>query len=197
MTHYPLPKLGLCEPCGQEIRLRKTGALYAHGCAGDGEAPYTVLAPTFARWLHSHAARRDDRTNRITNLAQMEFRGCTRSPHRTPADVAWKTAEELHARLHQVQLQRTGSEIRQPYDGQRCDRRCRDVERASAVYAELVATTRPSPPWNCAHCKRTITGTGHTWFGPIPGPGQDWGGGAKYHLSRAYPDCRRAGGQPS
>lgn len=141
-VHYPLPNLGLCPVCEGEIRIRKTGVLYSHGCIGDGREPAAVLEPTFARWLWTHAARRDYRKNRITRLAQIEFRGCTYSPHRTPLDVPWTTAEELHNHWHQIQLERTGSDILQPYNGQRCNWICRDITRATEVYDRLVAAAR-------------------------------------------------------
>lgn len=136
---YPLPNLGLCADCCEEVRLRKNGTLYAHGCTGDGDRPIAHLEPTFARWLHSHAARRDYRTNRITNLAHGMFRPCTFSPNKTAIDVPWVTADELHDHGHQTQLRITGSEIRQPDDGQRCDWVCRDVLRAGRIYQQLMS----------------------------------------------------------
>ncbi|WP_280701789.1 hypothetical protein [Kitasatospora sp. GP82] len=51
---------------------------------------------TFARWLQAHHARRDARANPGTYLAQRVFQPCTRTTARTPADVSWATAEELH-----------------------------------------------------------------------------------------------------
>lgn len=142
-THNALPSLGLCPVCQREIRLRKTGTLYAHHCDGDGREPAARLEPTFARWLHAQAARRDYRKNRITHLAQAAFHGCTRSPKRTPADVTWTTAEELHGRRHLIQLARTGSDLR-GLNGERCDWRCRDIVHAGEVYAQLLAAREPS-----------------------------------------------------
>ena len=49
----------------------------------------------------------------------------------------------------------------------------------------------------CAHCGDFIAGgegNEHTWFGPIPLPGQDPLSAPRYHLDRD--DCRRAGGLP-
>lgn len=133
-----LPALGLCEVCECEIRLRKSGTLYAHGCAGDGT--YTgLLEPTFARWLWVQSKRRDAYTNTLTGLGDGEFNGCTRSPRRTARDVDWNSAADLHDLQHERQLRRTGSEVRQPYDGQRCDWLCRDIALAGAVYDRLLA----------------------------------------------------------
>ncbi|MGK5730215.1 hypothetical protein [Streptomyces sp. URMC 124] len=137
-THNPLPDLGLCPACEGEIRIRKSGALYAHGCCGDGRQPVARLEPTFARWLHAQAPRRDYYENRITALAQRVFRCCPRIPNRTPAEVRWSTAEELHDHEHRVQLQWTGSDVRQPYDGQRCDWLCGDIQHAAEMYARLL-----------------------------------------------------------
>lgn len=142
--YNPLPSLGLCPVCQREIRVRKAGALYAHHCDGDGREPAARLEPTFARWLHAQAARRDYRKNRITHLAQAQFHGCTRSPNRTPADVTWTTAEELHGHRHLIQLARTGSDLLVPYSGQRCDWGCRDIAQAGEVYDRLIAAWRPS-----------------------------------------------------
>ncbi|MFF7022975.1 hypothetical protein ACFY97_18480 [Streptomyces klenkii] len=143
-THNPLPSLGLCPVCQREIRVRKAGTLYAHHCDGDGREPAACLEPTFARWLHAQAARRDAHENRVTYLAQAAFHRCTRSPNRTPADVTWTTAEELHGRRHLIQLARTGSDVLVPYNGERCDWRCRDIAHASEVYDRLVAAREPS-----------------------------------------------------
>ncbi|WP_097982845.1 hypothetical protein [Streptomyces sp. f150] len=138
-NHYPLPNLGLCADCCDEIRLRKNGTLYAHGCINDGGHPIAHLEPTFARWLHSHAARRDYHSNRITNLARGMFRRCTLSPNRTAIDVPWVTAAQLHDYGHRTQLRTTGSDIRQPYNGERCDWVCRDVQRADRIYQDLMS----------------------------------------------------------
>jgi len=138
-TAVPLPRLGRCPDCPDEIRLRATGRLYAHACTGDGTVPLLVLRPTFARWLWTQSKRRDDATNRLTNLAAMQFRGCTRRPRLDARDMAWSTADELHGRLHHDQFTRTGSDLRQPYNGQRCDWVCRDVANAAAHYEQLLA----------------------------------------------------------
>ncbi|MFD8577191.1 hypothetical protein ACFV1H_17900 [Streptomyces virginiae] len=140
----PLPRLGNCHGCGQEIRLRTDGTLYQHPrynvrCPGS-RRPTGLLEPTFVRWLHANAARRDAYTNRVTHLAQQLFHGCTRSPKRAPADMSWTTTEELHEELHRQQVRLTGSENRSGYGGtQRCDWVCRDVEHAGRAYAELLA----------------------------------------------------------
>ncbi|MEV7466190.1 hypothetical protein AB0O20_06695 [Streptomyces kronopolitis] len=145
MTHYPLPTLGLCPVCEGEIRVRKTGVLYSHDCPGGGREPVVRLEPTFARWLWTHAGRRDDRTNRITHLAQLHFRGCTQSPPRTPVDVDWVSAGDLHTYLHDVQDQRTGSRAMQPYSGQHCGWHCEDVQYAAEAYGRLVEVSgRPA-----------------------------------------------------
>lgn len=157
-TVNPLPNLGLCPTCDREIKIRRDGNLQAHGrprgsdapivcdsngyaitgCSGSSRQPAAQLEPTFARWLWTHAARRDWRDNRTAYLAGAMFRGCTRSPNRAPLDVPWTTADELHDHLHGRQAAHTGSEIRQPYNGGRCDWMCRDVETAAAQYAQLV-----------------------------------------------------------
>lgn len=141
-TYNPLPDLGLCPVCEGEIRIRKNGALYAHGCSGDGRRPVARLEPTFARWLHAQTPRRDYYENRITALAQRVFRRCTRSPNRTPADVRWSTAEEFHNHAHRIQLRRTGSDVRDPFSGERCDWLCGDIEHAGEVYARLLLNRR-------------------------------------------------------
>lgn len=137
-TPVPLPNLGLCGACEGEIRIRGNGLLYAHDCDGDGSKPAARLEPTFARWLWMQSKRRDDYTNRLTLLAGRQFRGCTRSPKLTPVDVDWATAEELHDRLHETQLRLTGSDVRQPYNGKRCDWMCRDIAEAAGHYARLL-----------------------------------------------------------
>ena len=145
----PLPRLGDCPGCSQEIRVRVDGTLQQHRrygvrCPG-ARRPVTLLEPTFVRWLHANASRKDAYTNRVTHLAQHKFRGCTRSPNRTPADMPWTTAEELHAELHRQQVRLTGSENRSGYGGtERCDWVCRDVIEAATVYAGLVAAAAGS-----------------------------------------------------
>lgn len=131
MTAYPLPRLGLCPVCEGEIRIRKAGALYVHGCAGDGREPAAVLRPTFARWLHAQAGHGVDHDDRVSELAHRMFVGCG---HRyTPVDMLWATADELHEEIHRV------TPVRQSYNGQRCDWLCRDIEHAGRVYARLLA----------------------------------------------------------
>jgi hypothetical protein len=134
----PLPRLGRCADCGSEIRIRGNGRLYTHGCTGDGSLPLLALKPTFARWLWMQSKRRDDYTNLATLLAGRQFRGCTRSPKLTAADVDWSTAEELHDQMHATQLRLTGSDVRQPYNGERCDGMCRDLEKVAALYQQLI-----------------------------------------------------------
>ncbi|WKD36545.1 hypothetical protein [Streptomyces xanthophaeus] len=140
----PLPRLGYCPGCSEEIRLRTDGTLYQHPGLGRprcpaGRRPAALLEPTFVRWLHANAPRRDVYTNRVTHLAQHMFRSCTQSPNRTPADVPWTTAEELHKHLHRMQLRRCGYEERGGIGGDYHDWVCRDVEQAGRVYAELLA----------------------------------------------------------
>ncbi|MER7815615.1 hypothetical protein [Streptomyces sp. NPDC096153] len=156
---YPLPRLAACPLCAAEIRVRRGNRLFAHDkphdplapiicdeqgyaitrCPAGGREVTELLEPTFARWLHSHSARRDVYTNVVAQLAKSMFRGCGRSPWLTAADVPWSSADELHDHLHALQLERTGSDIRQEFDGQRCDWRCRQVERAAAHYEQLLA----------------------------------------------------------
>lgn len=48
------------------------------------------------------------------------------------------------------------------------------------------------PPYRCAHCGGVIEPTGgHDWIGPVPEPGERQ---KRYHVSPAFPDCRRASG---
>ncbi|MCX5407470.1 hypothetical protein OHA37_26855 [Streptomyces sp. NBC_00335] len=145
MDVNPLPRLGYCPACSDEVRVRADGTLFKHSspgwpCCPGSRRPVGLLEPTFVRWLHANAARKDAYTNRVTHLAQHKFRGCTRSPNRTPADMTWTTAEELHDELHRQQVRLTGSENRSGYGGtERCDWVCRDVTTASRIYAELAA----------------------------------------------------------
>ncbi|WP_394436201.1 hypothetical protein [Streptomyces sp. SGAir0957] len=142
-TPVPLPNLGRCDWCGDEIRLRGNGRLYAHGCTGDGSLPLITLRPTFARWLWMQSKRRDEYTNLATLVAVQHFRGCTRSPKWTAADMDWTTAEELHQRLHARQLARTGSEVMR-LNGERCDGSCRDLAKIAAVYDRLIVDGDPA-----------------------------------------------------
>lgn len=141
----PLPRLGACPYCPEEIRLRVDGTLYQHPglgrlhCPGSRQPIARPLEPTFVRWLHANATRRDGYTNRITGLAQMLFRGCTRSPNRTPADMPWTTAEECHEEWHERLVRLSGSQERRAMGGEYCDWVCRDVEQAGRVYAERLA----------------------------------------------------------
>lgn len=147
MDTNPLPRLGDCPGCAQEIRVRVDGTLYQHPGAGrrycpGGRRTVGLLEPTFVRWLHANATRKDGRTNRGTSLAQQMFHGCARRPKRTSADVPWTTAEELHDGLHRQQARLTGSENRSGYGGtERCDWVCRDVIEAATVYARLIAAS--------------------------------------------------------
>ncbi|WP_326806698.1 hypothetical protein OHB04_02575 [Streptomyces sp. NBC_01775] len=154
---HPLPSLGLCPACEGEIRIRKNGRLYKHDqpldsdapivcdsagywvttCPGSGRQPAARLEPTFARWLYAQR-NGDAYTDRVAGLASMKFNGCGRTPGRTPGDVDWTTPEQLHQREHDIQRQRTGSDVRQPYNGQRCDWVCRDIAAADAEYQRLV-----------------------------------------------------------
>jgi hypothetical protein len=137
VTAHPLPRLGLCPVCEGEARIRRNGGLYAHGCVGDGREPVARLRPTFARWLHSHAGRRDDHENRITYLAQRVFVGC--SDRLTPVDVLWATADELHEHVHDA------TPNRRRYSGQRCDWLCEDIEHTADIYAVLLAAEGVAP----------------------------------------------------
>ena len=122
----PLPHLGRCPDCPDEIRIRGNGRLYAHGCSGDGILPLLVLQPTFARWLWTQSKRRDDYTNPLTCFAGRIFRPCACSPKRTAADVDWSTPEELHDWLHRRQRRLGGRD--------ECDWLCRDLDTAAAAY---------------------------------------------------------------
>ncbi|MET9909746.1 hypothetical protein ABZZ74_23575 [Streptomyces sp. NPDC006476] len=137
-TAVPLPRLGRCPDCPDEIRLRANGRLYAHGCPGDGTVPLLVLRPTFARWLYAQSKRRDERTNRLTAFAAFQYRGCTRAPKLHAGDMPWSSADELHGQLHLLRLAHGG--------GDGCDWMCRDLERAAAVYEQLAADSPAAPP---------------------------------------------------
>lgn len=139
----PLPNLGSCGGCGDEIRLRANGRLYAHDCTGDGQPPLVTLRPTFARWLWTQSKRRDDYTNLATLVAGRHFRGCTRSPKNTAADVDWVTAEELHQQMHARQHALTGSEAMR-VNGERCGGACRDLAKIAAIYDRLIADGDPA-----------------------------------------------------
>ncbi|SFD13358.1 hypothetical protein [Streptomyces aidingensis] len=127
-THNPLPVLGLCPVCEGEARIRKTGRLYAHRCAGDGRPPAALLTPTFAHWLHAQITRRDPHVNPVTALAVREFHGCSR--RRSPADVPWSTAEELHTEIH-ARSRTAGAGP--------CWWLCDDIARAGEIHAGLLA----------------------------------------------------------
>jgi len=139
----PLPNLGRCGACGNEIRLRGNGRLYAHGCTGDGQPPLVTLRPTFARWLWMQSKRRDDYTNLATLVAGRHFRACTRSPKITAVDVEWTTAEELHQQLHARQFFLTGSEAMR-VDGERCGGACHDLAKVAVIYDRLIADGDPA-----------------------------------------------------
>jgi hypothetical protein len=155
----PLPKLTLCLECENEIQVRADGTVYKHERAYDPDAPIycdddgyiitrcpgsraragDLLEPTFARWLWMQSKRRDDYTNKLTQFAAFEFRGCTRSPKLTARDVDWVTAEELHGRLHLIQLARTGSSAKNPLTGEEHDWMCDLLQGAADVHQELLA----------------------------------------------------------
>jgi hypothetical protein len=155
----PLPKLTLCLDCENEVQVRADGTVYKHERACDRDAPIycdddgyiitrcpgsecragELLEPTFARWLWTQSKRRDDYTNRLTQFAAFQFRGCTRSPKLTARDVDWVTAEELHGRLHLIQLARTGSSAKNPLTGEEHDWMCDLLQGAADVHQELLA----------------------------------------------------------
>ena len=147
MSTITIPATGLCPVCEETVRIRLDGSLYKHerpydpdgpivgtitdggvvwhtDCAGSGQRPAAILPMTFARWLHGHVARRDARDNPATYLAQRMFHGCSRSSVRSPGDVDWATAEELHTVLHREGSGRDRG----------CDWLCGYVEQASAAY---------------------------------------------------------------
>lgn len=71
---------------------------------------------------------------------------------------------------------------------------CRAAARPADPPPPL-ANRAPDPLWDCTHCGEKITGPGHTWFGPIPLPGEPTGADRpRYHLDRD--PCRVAGGMP-
>lgn len=130
----PLPRVGRCPQCGDEVRLAMSNALYKHPAAAGytSTAVAAPLEPTFLRWLWAHRARRDARTNRITLLAEFTVglaTGC--GADRVLEDVPWTTADELHDHLHsgpRAVARRTG-----------CDWLCAEVRRAADIHQALVA----------------------------------------------------------
>lgn len=126
-TPVPLPRLGLCGDCPDEIRIRGNGLLYAHGCTGDGTLPLIALKPTFARWLWAQSRRRDDYTNLATLFAGRIYRPCTCSPKIFARDLDWTTPEQLHERLH----------LEQPGLNSCCSGTCRDLEKVADLYRQL------------------------------------------------------------
>jgi hypothetical protein len=139
----PLPRLGHCPGCGEEIRVRIDGTLRQHDrygvrCPGS-RRPVGLLEPTFVRWLHANAPRKDAHTNRITSLAQHLFNACGRTPRRAPIDMTWTTAVQLHQHLHRHHKRMTGSENRGGIGGERCDWACRDVMHAADAYNALIS----------------------------------------------------------
>jgi hypothetical protein len=149
---------GLCRVCEETVRVRKDGCVRQHPrsdgvlvatltdagwvqhvhCAGSGRPPSVVLELTFPRWLHRQRGRRDWRESTAAQLARHVFGEPGGCGDRGPGEVDWETAEGLHAELHQEQLRATGSELRQPYNGQRCDWVCRFAEEAGREYAAAV-----------------------------------------------------------
>lgn len=152
MPTITITATGLCPVCEETVRIRQGGTLFKHdrpydpdgpivgtitrdgvawhaGCAGSGQRPTVTFPMTFARWLHGHVARRDARDNEVTHLAQWMFRPCSCSPVRSPAEVDWATAEELHTALHREGFVRDRG----------CDWLCGYVERAGATFAEYQA----------------------------------------------------------
>jgi hypothetical protein len=130
ITPNPLPRVGICPECGDEVRLRRDDYPRVHGACPGVHERTVPLPPTFLRWIWSHRARRDARTNPITRFAEFTV-GLTRGCHYgSIALVPWTTADELHDFKHS---------LRQAPD---CDWLCRDIEQAAAVYAHLVAGAR-------------------------------------------------------
>lgn len=142
------PDEGLCSVCEETVRLRRDGRIFKHPkpydpdasitgtitangiewhtqCGGSGQQPAARLEMTFARWLHAHVKRRDARDNPVTFLAQWIYRPCTCSPGRTPADVSWRTVEELHDLRHG--------------DKPACDWLCRSIRQAGERHETYAA----------------------------------------------------------
>ena len=161
-TIHLLPRLGLCPACEGEIRVRNNGTLYRHDqpsdpdapivcdsrgfqittCWGSARTPVRLLEATFARWLYAHR-HRDPWTDPVGQLGDLHFNGCTRTRTRTPADVEWTTAEELHQRRHDIQRRHTGSDVLAPCSGQHCDWHCRQISDAAAEFEVLLAGAAP------------------------------------------------------
>lgn len=62
--------------------------------------------------------------------------------------------------------------------------------RTAQEIAELEAAFEKPAFWRCAHCKEPITGSGHTWTGPLRKPGTSIWDQKRYHLAKA--ECQRA-----
>lgn len=158
----PLPRLALCPECRSEVKIRADRKLPKHDrqygpddpiycdsdgyiitrCPGSERPAGEPLEPTFARWLWMQSKRRDDDTNTLTRFAAFQFRGCTRSPRLTARDMEWTTAEELHGRIHLIQLARAGTVDMNPPMGKRHDWMCDYLQQAAETYQRLIA----SPP---------------------------------------------------
>jgi hypothetical protein len=126
----PLPRVGICPECGDEVRLRLNDYPYIHGACPGFHERTRPLPPTFLRWVWSHRARRDTHANPYTRLAEFTV-GLTRGCHYgSIALVPWTTADELHEFRHTLP--------RAPG----CDWLCRDIQAAATVFADLVARAR-------------------------------------------------------
>jgi hypothetical protein len=162
----PLPRLALCPECQSEVKIRADRRLPKHErqyglddsiccdrdgyvitrCPGSERVAGEPLEPTFARWLWMQSKRRDDDINVLTRFAAFQFRGCTRSPRLTARDMEWTTAEELHGRIHLIQLARAGTVDMNPPMGRRHDWMCDYLQQAAETYQRLRAAgdERPS-----------------------------------------------------
>lgn len=155
----PLPRLVLCPECQSEVKIRADRKLPKHErqrglddpiycdsngylitqCPGSERPAGELLEPTFARWLWMQSKRRDDDSSVLTRFAVFQFRGCTQSSRLTARDVEWSTAEELHGRVHLIQLARSGTPDMCPSTGERHDWMCDYLQQADQVYQQLLA----------------------------------------------------------
>ncbi|MFE4647713.1 DUF6011 domain-containing protein [Streptomyces sp. NPDC056707] len=97
-----------------------------------------------------------------------------------PAEVSWTTI--MLEEAYEVGAETDPAKIRA------------ELIQLVAVCAAWISDIEQRPR-TCAHCGEPITGEGITWSGPMPKPGEGEYLVPRYHLSRDYPDCRRAADQ--
>ncbi|MER8083814.1 hypothetical protein ABTZ57_01295 [Streptomyces sp. NPDC094048] len=130
-----------------------------------------------AKWGDQHHRNGSSTSTNVrlcTDLAQ-----AMRQVNADPAELSWTTI--MLEEAYEVGAETDPAKIRA------------ELIQLAAVCAAWIADI-DSQPRACAHCGDPITGEGITWSGPMPKPGEDEYLVPRYHLSRDYPDCRRAAG---